>query len=71
MAELLSWEYRFETIGSILSRPKDEDIAEILNNWGEEGWEIVNFQLESNKLLFLARRPLTLTTRRRRSLPGA
>jgi Domain of unknown function (DUF4177) len=70
MAELPRWEYRFETVGSILTRPKDEEIEEIFNQWGEEGWEIVHFGQESSKLLILARRPLTLTTRRERSMPG-
>jgi hypothetical protein len=70
MADSTRWEYRYETVGSVWSRPKDEELEATLNEWGEEGWEVVNFVVESNKLIFLARRPLTLTSRRRRSLPG-
>ena len=70
MTDLNRWEYRFESMGSIWSRPKDEVVEDLLNGWGDEGWELVNIVIENNKMSFLARRPLTLTTRRQRSLPG-
>lgn len=70
MPTLQQWEYRFETLGSAFTRPRDEQIEDLLNEWGEEGWELVNFSVESNKIFLLARRPLTQTTRRQRSLPG-
>lgn len=70
MSTLQRWEYRFETLGSAFSRPKDEQIEDLLNEWGEDGWELVSFSVESSKLLFLARRPLTQTARRQRTMPG-
>jgi hypothetical protein len=41
MAELTRWEYRCQSVGSVWSRPKDEVVEDMLNNWGEEGWEVV------------------------------
>ena len=70
MAELTRWEYRCQSVGSVWSRPKDEVVEDMLNNWGEEGWEVVGFVAESNKLTFVARRPVTMATRRQRSMPS-
>jgi hypothetical protein len=65
------WEYRVLTVGSFWSGIKDEEFEEILNEMGEDGWEVVGFRsLESsNKASIVAKRPLSLTTRRRRNMP--
>jgi len=70
MDDVNRWEYRVETFRSAWGRPKDADLEEALNEWGEEGWEVIGLAQDSSKILVLARRPLTLATRRRRSLPG-
>ncbi|MBN2386358.1 MAG: DUF4177 domain-containing protein [Anaerolineales bacterium] len=71
MSETIQWEYRIESFGTFFSSPKDEDMAEILNEWGEEGWEVVHVHSYPNtsKALVIAKRPLDLSTRRRRSMP--
>jgi hypothetical protein len=71
MAELMQWEYRVKTFGSILRGMKDEEMETSLNEWGEEGWEVVSAQgIEgTSKVRLIAKRPLTTATRRRRSLP--
>jgi len=65
------WEYHIQTFGSTFSQPKDEEMEEQLNALGEEGWEVVAItSLEgSNKMRIVAKRPLTASTRRRRSWP--
>ena len=65
------WEYRVQTIGSIFGT-KDENIEAILNEWGEDGWEAINVYTPegSGKVTMVAKRPLTQTTRRLRSMPG-
>jgi Domain of unknown function (DUF4177) len=72
MAEPIQWEYRLETFGSFFSAPKDEDLQNSLDEWGEEGWEVINIFKNSNgeKYTVVAKRPLTATTRRQRSWPG-
>jgi hypothetical protein len=72
MDELQQWEYRVQTFGSALRAPKDEETEGALNEWGEEGWEVVAVRsVEStNKMVVVAKRPLTASTRRRRTLPG-
>ena len=73
MAETLqSWEYQVATIGSALHSPKDEELETLLNEWGEDGWEVINVIAPSgsNKIRIVARRPLTTASRRRRSRPG-
>jgi len=69
----MGWEYRVLTIGNALMGAKDEQIAETLNEWGTEGWEAINVYTPSNssKVTIVAKRPLTLATRRQRSMPGA
>ena len=37
----MRWEYRVRTIGSMWGT-KDEKIQATLNEWGEEGWEVIN-----------------------------
>jgi hypothetical protein len=36
------WEYRVETFGSSFSAIKDDVLEETLNEWADEGWEIVS-----------------------------
>jgi len=70
MAESTQWEYRVQTIGSIFGT-KDEAIEAMLNEWGEEGWEAVSVYTpsQSGKVTIVAKRPLTRTARRERSMP--
>jgi hypothetical protein len=70
MATQDAWEYRCQRFGSVWREAKDEDIETTLNEWGAEGWEVINTAVESGKVLILAKRPLTSTTRRQRSLPS-
>jgi hypothetical protein len=71
MSEKRKWEYRTNTMGSALSSPKDEVIVALLNEWGEDGWEvIVAHHLEgSNKIRFIAKREITHSIRRRSMWP--
>jgi len=72
MSEMTQWEYRVLTTGSFLKGVKDEDFEALLNQWGEEGWEVVGFRTieNSNQAQVLAKRPLTREARRWRSMPG-
>lgn len=65
------WEYRVQTIGSIFGT-KDEAIESALNEWGEEGWEAVSVYTPENsgKVTMVAKRLLTRSTRRERSMPS-
>lgn len=71
MAEPTQWEYRVETFGKVLGAAKDEELCATLNGWGEEGWEVIAAlpRENTNKVRVLAKRPLSLSARRRRSLP--
>ncbi len=73
MAETQAWEYRVQTFATALRGPKDKEVEATLNEWGEEGWEVVAIRsLEStNKMCVVAKRPLTDSTRRRRSRPDS
>lgn len=64
------WEYYVQTVGSMFGT-KDELIEEILNEIGEDGWEAVNVYSPENsgKVTIVAKRPLSLDARRRRSMP--
>ncbi len=64
------WEYRVLTIGSMFGT-KDENIEATLNEWGEEGWEAINVYTPENsgKVTIVAKRLLTRTARRQRSMP--
>jgi hypothetical protein len=64
------WEYRVEDFGGVIkSEPKKEDFQALLNDWGEEGWEIVSaaYSTGTTRLRVIAKRPLTPAVRRRRS----
>lgn len=70
MTEERQWEYRVLTIGSAFGT-KDEQIEATLNEWGEDGWEAINVYTPSNssKVTIVAKRQLSITERRRRSMP--
>jgi hypothetical protein len=72
MTEIQRWEYRTQILGTFWSEPKLEDIETLLNEWGLEGWEVVStYPVHgSNKMIIIARRPLTPAIRRQRSWPG-
>jgi hypothetical protein len=69
MVKQEAWEYRFQRFGSTFREAKDEEIEAALDEWGAEGWEVIDMTTESNKVILLARRPLSLATRRQRSMP--
>ncbi len=64
------WEYRVQTIGSVLGT-KDDLIQSTLDEWGTEGWEAVNVFTPSGsgKITIVAKRPLSERARRVRSMP--
>lgn len=66
----VQWEYRVQTIGSAFGT-KDENIEATLNEWGMEGWEVTHVYTpsSSNKVTIVAKRVLTTTSRRMRSMP--
>ena len=72
MADTVQWEYIFQTVGSVIKGPKDEEVAALLNAWGAEGWELVAAVSQSggSAIKLVAKRPLSTTARRRRSMPG-
>ena len=72
MAESTAWEYHVVSFGGGLRSPKDDDIEAGLNELGEQGWEIVGMtkRERSHRLTFVAKRPMTAGSRRRRALPG-
>jgi len=72
MPEASRWEYRVQNFGTVWRGPRDEELEQMLNAWGEEGWEVVGItsRENSNKVTVVAKRPLTDSARRRRSLPG-
>ena len=68
--EIKQWEYRVQTIGSAFGT-KDEYIQATLDEWGGEGWEVINVYTPygSGKVTIVAKRPLTERARRIRSMP--
>ena len=71
MSETNQWEYRVKTFGTFLKGVKSEAFEVELNQWGEEGWEVVGFRTieNSNQAQVVAKRPLDRATRRQRSMP--
>jgi hypothetical protein len=59
------------TVGSFFKGVKDSDLEALLNQLGEEGWEVVGFRTieNSNQSQIIAKRPLDRTARRWRSMP--
>jgi hypothetical protein len=72
MVETTQWEYRAVSLGTFWTEPKDEEIEYILNQLGEEGWEVVSVftRYGTNRVRVVAKRPLSEGSRRRRSWPG-
>ncbi len=72
MPEIIQWEYRVQTVGSAWKSLKAEQLEQMLNEWGEEGWEVVSAHVieSTNKVQIVAKRPLTDAVRYRRSMPG-
>jgi hypothetical protein len=68
--QTIQWEYRVLTIGSTFGT-KDENIEATLNDWGLEGWKVTHVYTpsQSNKVTMVAKRPLTASSRRLRSMP--
>jgi hypothetical protein len=69
--QTVQWEYHVLTVGNAFSGAKDEEIEAILNDWGLDGWEAVNVYAPSNspKVTLVAKRQLTTSARRLRSMP--
>jgi hypothetical protein len=65
------WEYRVQTVGSFWLGVKADELEQLLNEWGEEGWEVVSTHIleNMNKINVIAKRPLTDRARRRRLMP--
>ena len=65
------WEYRVQTVGTCWTGVKADELEQLLNEWGEEGWEVVSTHIleNMNKINVIAKRPLTDRARRRRSMP--
>jgi hypothetical protein len=72
MVEKMQWEYRVISLGSFWSTPSEEQMQEMLNEIGHEGWEVVSSfpAHNSSKVTFVARRLLTSATRRQRTWAG-
>jgi hypothetical protein len=61
------WEYRVLTLGSWLGL-KPEVAEAQLNELGAVGWEVISTNRDSaDRMVVVAKRPLTATERRRRS----
>ena len=65
------WEYRVETIGATFRGASDEDLEALLDEWGQDGWEVIAFHpiYGSNKIAIVAKREQT-SSRRRNSNVG-
>ena len=70
--ETPKWEYRVQTVGGFFSGVKADELEQLLNEWGEEGWEVVSTHIieNANKINVIAKRPLSRATRRYRSMPA-
>jgi Domain of unknown function (DUF4177) len=70
--EIKQWEYRVQTVGAFFSGVKAEELEDLLNEWGEDGWEVVSTHIieNANKINVIAKRPLTDRVRRERSRPS-
>jgi hypothetical protein len=70
--ETEKWEYRVQTVGSFWSGVKADELEQLLNEWGEEGWEVVSTHIleNTNKINVIAKRHLSSMTKRFRSMPA-
>lgn len=66
------WEYRVQTVGGFFKGVPADELETLLNEWGEEGWEVVSTHIleNANKINVIAKRPLTAAVRRQRSMPA-
>lgn len=69
--EVKQWEYRVQSVGGFFKGVPADELEALLNEWGEEGWEVVSTHIleNANKINVIAKRPLARTTRRERSMP--
>lgn len=69
--EMQVWEYRVQTVGGFFKGVPADELEDLLNEWGVEGWEVVSTHIieNVNKINVIAKRPLTRTVRRERSMP--
>ncbi|MEN9564657.1 MAG: hypothetical protein RIR73_2901 [Chloroflexota bacterium] len=69
--DISKWEYRVQTVGGFWSGVKAEELEQLLNDWGAEGWEVVSTHVleNQNKINVIAKRPLTRDVQRQRSMP--
>lgn len=71
--EIKQWEYRVETVGGFWTGVKADVLEQLLNEWGEQGWEVVSTHIleNQNKINVIAKRLLTDRMRRMRSMPSS
>jgi len=70
MSSEIKWEYRVETFGSALAVSKDQDLEDVLNEWGEEGWQVISaYPIGDNKVRMVAQRSLISPARHKRRWP--
>ena len=70
MSANTQWEYKVVTLGSWRGL-KPEAAEAQLNELGQDGWEIFSTHRDSlDRMVAVAKRPLTVEARRRRSYPG-
>ena len=72
MGDPQMWEYYVQTVGSALRGTRDEELQQVLNELGEDGWDVIEIEQlpNSNKIRVVAKRPLTISARRERSRPA-
>ena len=72
MTGATQWEYHVFSVGGFWSAPGEEQMETLLNELGQDGWEVVSSfpAHNSSKVTFVARRPLTSAVRRQRTWPG-
>jgi hypothetical protein len=65
------WEYHVEEVGTFWNGVKPEEMQELLNAMGQDGWILVSaFPIQgSNKVTLIARRPLTTRPARQSTWP--
>ncbi|MCQ3947903.1 MAG: hypothetical protein DPW21_14615 [Anaerolineae bacterium] len=66
------WEYRVQAVGGFFKGVPADELEELLNEWGMDGWEVVSTHIleNANKINVIAKRPLTREVIRRRSMPS-
>jgi len=70
MTPKVAYEYRVQTFGSALSSVKDEDLEETLNQWSDDGWEVVSAHpVGDNKVRVICRKVLSSSATRKRGWP--